>query len=170
MCFVQTFWTKVGSYLQYSLRTGCSARCPCGRGSPPSSYLPPQGSQRSAQSWLSDDVCWWCFHPCCYFEGRETTGHFWNRMYRISLGLLTWRVDKANGEWGGLHSVACFVFEQEWVGALKVHQWKSASVHHDSNAKLSPLWPCTLRESYQRCRYALRHACLLMMTDFAVFL
>ena len=39
--------------LQYSWQPGCTARCPCGRGNPPSSYRPRPASPRSAPGWPS---------------------------------------------------------------------------------------------------------------------
>lgn len=64
---------KVGSNLQYSSRTRCSARYLCGRGNRPSSYRPPRASPRSARSWLTASVDGCCSAARCRFGGLGTS-------------------------------------------------------------------------------------------------
>ena len=135
LCFVQPFWTKVGSYLQYSSQTGCSALCPCDRGSPPSSYPLPRGSPRSAQSWLSDGVCRWCSRPRCYFEGREATGRFWSRMCCTSRGLSTWRGGHGEIRVGWIAFCEFYFLTRVGWFVESAPMEVCFSVHYDSNAK-----------------------------------
>lgn len=84
---------KAGPNLQYSLRTGCSARCLCDRGSQPSFCPPPLGSPQSVQSWRTGAGDG---HPSsCRRPGLGTVG-FLQACYRSRVSCLSWGLEKTN--------------------------------------------------------------------------